>query len=127
VVQRTVLYIEDNLSNFKVIKRILTERPQIKLLPAMQGSIGLDLACQHLPDLILLDLNLPDIPGDVVLHRLRAEPATREIPVVVLSADATSSQIDKLRAAGIEHYLTKPIDLQRFLSVLDEILDKKGI
>ena len=95
-VQRTVLYIEDNLANFKMIERILAERPQLKLLPAMQGSIGLDLACQHRPDLILLDLHLPDIPGDVVLHRLRAASATRGYPVVVLSADATAAQIHKL-------------------------------
>lgn len=121
-VQHTVLYIEDNLSNLRVVEILLNGRPGISLLSAMQGSIGLDLARQHIPDLILLDLHLPDIPGDEVLRRLRTNPATSEIPVVVLSADATPGQIAKLRAAGIKHYLTKPLNLREFLQVLDETL-----
>ena len=88
----------------------------------MQGRIGLELARQHVPDLILLDLHLPDIPGEVVLRRLRAEPATRDIPVVVLSADAMPSQIAGLLAAGTKAYLTKPLNLRQFLQVLEETL-----
>jgi len=117
---RTALYIEDNLSNLKLIERILTRRPEIKLIAAMHGRIGLDLARQHRPDLILLDLQLPDMSGREILQALKAEKATRETPVVVISADATQGQIRELLAAGARAYLTKPLDVQEFLEVLDE-------
>jgi PAS domain S-box-containing protein len=117
-----LLYVEDNLSNLKLIERVLAHRPQVKLLSAMQGRLSLDLAREHRPHLILLDLNLPDIPGTEVLSRLRAEPATQHIPVVVVSADATPGQIDRLLANGARSYLTKPIDVSKFLAIVDEIL-----
>jgi CheY-like chemotaxis protein len=121
----TILHIEDNLSNVVLIEHMLSElHPNIRLLTAMQGSLGLDLAVQHLPDLILLDVNLPDIMGDVVLRRLKANPLTAPIPVVVLSADATPRQIEQMRKAGSSHYLTKPLDVSRFLDVLTETLHK---
>jgi PAS domain S-box-containing protein len=122
---RTVLYIEDNLANLRLIERILTRRPDLKLLAAMQGGVGLDLAREHGPDLILLDLDLPDVPGAEVLRRLRADAATRDIPVVIISADASPSQIRRLVAAGAGDYLTKPIDVRRLLEVLDETLSEK--
>ena len=115
-----VLYIEDNLSNLRLVEEILSHRPELKLIAAMQGSLGLDLAERHRPDLIILDLHLPDMPGSDVLARLQSEPATRAIPVVVLSADATSSQIQRLLEAGAIAYLTKPLDVRRFLKVIDE-------
>jgi signal transduction histidine kinase/ActR/RegA family two-component response regulator len=115
----TVLYIEDNLSNLKLIERILEERPEVNLISAMQGSLGLDLAQQHRPDLILLDLHLPDLQGDLVLAQLRSNPATRTTPVVVLSADATQGRIERLLAQGANDYLSKPIDVHRFLAVLE--------
>jgi PAS domain S-box-containing protein len=118
----TVLYVEDNLSNLELIQRLLTRRRGVRLLPAMQGQLGLDLARQHHPDLILLDLHLPDIPGVEVLRRLRAMPETQNVPVVVISADATPSRIAQLRAAGAWHYLTKPLNAKRFLALLDEAL-----
>src|SRR5207249_5730864 len=90
---RKILYIEDNLSNLTLIEEILEERPEIELLSAMQGQVGLDLARQHSPDLILLDLHLPDLPGWEVLSQLRRSETTADIPVVVISADATPSQI----------------------------------
>jgi signal transduction histidine kinase/ActR/RegA family two-component response regulator len=117
---QTVLYIEDNLSNLRLIEHILQHRPAVKLLPAMQGRLGLELAREHRPDLILLDLNLPDISGHEILLRLRADPVTRLIPVTILSADATVGQIERLRAAGAQNYLTKPIDVKVFLALLDE-------
>ncbi len=122
---RTMLYIEDNLSNLNLIERILARRPEIRLLSAMQGSLGLELAHHHRPDVILLDLHLPDMNGDEVLQHLQAEIETRDIPVVMLSADATPHQIERLRAAGAVEYLTKPLDVRRFLQVLEETL-KKG-
>ncbi len=72
--RKTVLYIEDNLSNLKLIERIMGHRPAINLIAAMQGSLGIDLAREHLPNLILLDLHLPDILGDKVLHHLQTNP-----------------------------------------------------
>ncbi|HEX8552145.1 MAG TPA: PAS domain S-box protein [Abditibacteriaceae bacterium] len=119
----TILYIEDNLANITLIEHILCELySHMNFLPAMQGSLGLELAVQHCPNLILLDVNLPDIMGDEVLNRLKANPATREIPVVVLSADATARQIDRMLHAGASHYLTKPLDIEQFYSVLEETL-----
>jgi PAS domain S-box-containing protein len=123
--QAVVLYIEDNQSNFGLVQTILRHRPEIKLLAAMQGRVGLELAQRHRPDLILLDFHLADINGDEVLQRLHADPETREIPVVVVSADATPHQIERMRAAGATEYLTKPLNVKRFLEVLDEELPKR--
>jgi signal transduction histidine kinase/ActR/RegA family two-component response regulator len=117
----TVLYIEDNLSSIELIQRLLGRGRETKLLSAMQGRLGLDLAREHRPDLILLDLNLPDIGGGEVMRLLRADPKTRPIPVVVISADATSEQIRRLRDAGARAYLTKPLDVKEFFSLLTEI------
>jgi len=121
----TILYIEDNLSNINLIERVLSDKNyRARLLTAMQGSVGLELAFQHRPDLILLDVHLPDIMGDEVLRRLKADAAMRDIPVVVLSADATRSQIERLLAGGAESYLAKPLDLRQFFGVLDQVLNK---
>ena len=87
-----MLYIEDTLANVQLIEAILLSRPSLPPLPAMQGQLGLDLAREHLPDLILLDIHLPDIAGQEVLARLQDDESTRDIPVVVLSADATRSR-----------------------------------
>lgn len=119
---RIVLYIEDNLSNLKLIQRLIAHRPEVRLIPAMQGRLGLDLAREHRPHLIFLDLNLPDVSGEEVLQRLQADPETRPIAVVIVSADATPSQIKRLRAEGARDYLTKPVDVKKFLDVLDKIL-----
>jgi CheY-like chemotaxis protein len=88
----------------------------------MQGSLGLDLARQHRPDLVLLDLGLRDLPGEEVLRLLREDPRTQDIPVIVVSAEATPTQIRKLMASGAMAYLTKPIDVRRFLALMDETL-----
>jgi signal transduction histidine kinase len=118
----TVLYIEDNLSNVELVQRILALRGKVKFLTAMQGQAGLDLAHGHAPDVILLDLHLPDIPGDEVLRRLRAAPDTRGTPVIMLSADAMPGRVEQLLAAGAQAYVTKPIDVRQFLKVLEETL-----
>ena len=119
----TILYIEDNLSNINLIEQVLADF-DYHLLTAMQGRVGLELASQHHPDFILLDIHLPDINGDVVLRHLKDNTATRDIPVVILSADATPSQIERLLAAGAEDYLTKPLDLKQFFSVLEKIMSR---
>jgi PAS domain S-box-containing protein len=120
--ERTLLYIEDNLSNVRLLERILDHRPEVELITAMQGGLGLDLARQHRPDLVLLDLHLPDIQGEEVLQRLQAAPETASIPVVVISADATPGQIDRLLSAGAHAYLTKPLDVRQLLELLDQTL-----
>jgi PAS domain S-box-containing protein len=119
---RRILYIEDNFSNVTLVDQMLAERPAIELMTAIQGRVGLELARQHAPDLILLDLHLPDMPGWQVLAQLKADQLTREIPVVVISADATSPQIKRLLSAGARAYLTKPIDIAEFFRVIEDAL-----
>lgn len=117
-----ILYIEDNLSNLTLVEQMLAEHSQIELLTAMQGGVGLDLARQHSPDLILLDLHLPDLRGQEVLAHLRSDQTTRDIPVIVISADATAGQIQRLMAAGAYSYLTKPLDISEFFRVVDQAM-----
>jgi CheY-like chemotaxis protein len=117
-----VLSIEDNLANVKLIERVFAHRQDIKIVPAIQGRVGLDLARQLHPALILLDVHLPDIGGEVVLDQLRRDPTTAHIPVVVVSADATAHQIERLLAAGAFRYLTKPIDVQELLDLVDQLV-----
>ncbi len=116
---RLVLYIEDNFPNLELIKRILAGRPEVRLIPVMQGRLGLDLAREHRPHLILLDMHLPDVMGDEVLQQLQADPETRQIPVVIISADTMPR--DRLAALGARAYLTKPFDVKVFHDLLDEI------
>ncbi|MBA2475840.1 MAG: PAS domain S-box protein, partial [Actinobacteria bacterium] len=120
-----VLYVEDNLSNLRLVERVLARFPDVGLLVAMQGTLGLELARKHGPDLILLDLHLPDTDGEQVLARLRAEPETAEIPVIVLSADVTPKRVERLRAAGVDDYLSKPFDVARLLELLREHLPER--
>jgi CheY-like chemotaxis protein len=126
-VSGALLYIEDNAANLKLIERVIAGRPAYRLLTAMQGSLGLDLAKQHGPDLILLDLNLPDMPGSEVLRRLQTDPQTKDIPVVVISADATQDRIRKLLASGARAYLTKPLDVRRVLELVDETMKERRL
>jgi signal transduction histidine kinase/ActR/RegA family two-component response regulator len=127
----TVLYIEDNLASFELVERVLAWFRTVELMPAAQGRIGIDLALMHRPDLILLDLNLPDILGEEVLQALKAHPATRRTPVVIVSADASAGQIARLKEAGAFAYVTKPLDVREFLAVIgralgDEYADGEG-
>jgi CheY-like chemotaxis protein/anti-sigma regulatory factor (Ser/Thr protein kinase) len=119
---KTVLYVEDNLSNQRLVEQILAYRPTLRLMTAIQGRLGIELAHEHQPALILLDLNLPDLHGSQVLSLLRADPRTQSIPVVVISADATLKQIERLLESGAKAYLTKPFDVKQFLQVVDEAL-----
>ena len=120
--RRVVLHIEDNLPNLKLVERILARRPELSVLTAMQGRLGLELAREHRPDVILLDLHLPDLSGAEVLSLLRTYPETRAIPVIVVSADATKTQITRLTEAGAFGYLTKPLDVGEFLGFVDQAL-----
>lgn len=119
---KTLLYAEDNLSSIELIEQIMLMRPAVKLITAMQGHLCLDLSREHRPDLILLDMDLPDLHGEDVLRQLQNDTRTREIPVVMLSADADPGQMKRLQKAGARAYLTKPLDLRKFIQTLDEIL-----
>jgi PAS domain S-box-containing protein len=123
--ERIVLYVEDNLSNIALIEHIMVHRPHVRLVAAMQGRLGLDLAREHRPDLILLDLHLPDISGEEVLHGLRQVAELKDIPVIVISADATRGRIERLTTMGVLDYLPKPLDIKRFLELLDACLKEK--
>ncbi|HTS76354.1 MAG TPA: ATP-binding protein [Bryobacteraceae bacterium] len=118
----TVLYVEDNVSNLRLIERIMEHCPDVRLITAMLGQLGLDLAEMHAPDWILLDLHLPDLPGEEVLRRLRHNPRTRHIPVTILSADATRGQIARLLSEGARDYLTKPVDVRQLMRLLQQTL-----
>jgi len=119
---RRLLYIEDTVANVRLVEEILRSRPDVRVLPAAMGGLGIELATEHEPDLILLDLHLPDIGGEQVLRFLRSDRRTREIPVVVLSADATDRVPDGLLDAGAQSYLTKPIGVRDLLEVVDRYL-----
>lgn len=123
----SVLYIEDNLSNLRLMERILTRHRgwSVELLAAMQGSLGLDLARKHLPDVILLDLHLPDGKGEDLLRNLKSDPVTTAIPVVVLTADATPGLELRLKRLGAAAFLTKPLDVRRLIEVLSDWLDER--
>jgi CheY-like chemotaxis protein len=119
---QNVLYVEDNEANFRLVSRILEDRSHINLVQAEFGELAVKLAAQLQPHLILLDLNLPDIHGSEVLRRLREQPDTQSIPVIVISADATPSQIERLLAVGARNYITKPFSIEMLLAVIDDVL-----
>jgi PAS domain S-box-containing protein len=117
----TILYVEDNASNTELVEQILLDhRPSIHFVNTTKGAQAVSLAIENSPDLILLDLDLPDLQGYEVIKFLQAEEKTRNIPVVVISADAMPRQIEKLMNAGSKDYLNKPLDIRTFLAVVDE-------
>jgi PAS domain S-box-containing protein len=119
--EHTVVCIEDNAASALVLESMVGLRPAWRFVQAAQGTIGLDLVRAHLPDLVILDLHLPDVSGADVLAALLADPRTASVPVVVLSADASPVQARRLLAAGALRYLTKPVDLHDVLDLLDEL------
>jgi PAS domain S-box-containing protein len=116
-----ILHVEDNLDNLALVEQILARHREVELIAATLGGLALELARRHRPDVILLDLHLPDMSGMDVLSRLRADPTTTEIPVVVVSADATAERIARLDAERVAAYLTKPIDVRELLRVIESV------
>ena len=116
-----ILYIEDSEVSIELVRAILSRRP-VELIPALTGADGIDRARSQSPVMILLDLGLPDRPGIEVLEELRSDPATEGIPVVVLTADTNKEQEARLLVAGAMAYLTKPMDHDLFLALVDETL-----
>jgi len=117
--QKTLLYIEDNPANMKLVERLIDRRTDIKLLTAVNGSLGIALARASLPDVILMDINLPGISGIEALKVLREDAATAHIPVVAISANAMARDIEVGKQLGFFRYLTKPIVVEEFMATLD--------
>jgi PAS domain S-box-containing protein len=120
---RRVHYIEDNETNVEVMRGVLAQRPQVVLEVSMIGLDGLSAIRQRRPDLILLDMQLPDISGLELLRHLKQDDDVADIPVIVVSADATTARIQEALTLGAAHYVTKPVDITRFLATLDETLE----
>ena len=121
--QRTVLYIEDNPANLRLVEQLVARRPALHLLSAREAILGIELARTHLPDVILMDINLPGMSGIQALRVLREDPRTQRIPVVAISANAMPHDIRRGLDAGFFRYLTKPIKVDAFMDTLDVALD----
>ncbi|MHB8263919.1 MAG: ATP-binding response regulator, partial [Acidimicrobiales bacterium] len=117
----TVLYIEDNVASTKLMVEILSRRPFVRLIPAALGRLGIDIARQYRPDLILLDLHLEDMSGRDVLREITADGDFAGIPVVIVSADATPSSLERLVDDGAYRYMTKPVDVRAMLEMIDTL------
>ena len=113
---------EDNPANLMLVEQIIEDHPQVRMLSARDGTLGVALARAHLPDVILMDINLPGISGIDALNILRADPATTHIPVIALSANAMPRDIKMGLDAGFFQYLTKPIKVSEFMNALDDAL-----
>ncbi|MFL6673790.1 MAG: PAS domain S-box protein [Massilia sp.] len=120
--QPTLLYVEDNPANLALVEELIARRGDLKLLTAIDGHLGIELARAYLPDVILMDINLPGISGYGALKLLRDDPATARIPVLALSANAVPRDIEKGLEAGFFRYLTKPIRVREFMDALDVAL-----
>ena len=120
---RTLLYVEDNPANMRLVEQIIARHPDLNLLAAVNGNSGIEIARDKQPDLILLDINLPDISGFEVLKILREDPVTAHIAVIAISANAMPADIKRGLKAGFFRYLTKPIKVDEFMEALDVALE----
>jgi PAS domain S-box-containing protein len=125
--ESTILYIEDDVANVQLVERLLVQRPNINVITSLLGSVGVEMAQEYRPDLILLDVHLTDLHGFEVLERLQGDSRTIDIPVVVLSADATTWQRRRFRNAGVYDYLSKPLNLQQLLDVIDQHVGARAV
>jgi PAS domain S-box-containing protein len=121
-----ILHVEDNLDNLALVEQILARHEEVELIAASLGGLALELARRHRPDVILLDLHLPDMSGIDVLGRLQTDPLTTDIPVVVVSADATAERMERLDVAPVAAFLTKPIDVRELLRVIESVTPDPG-
>jgi CheY-like chemotaxis protein len=121
-----VLYIEDNPANLRLVTQLLGRLPNIHMWSAHEPKLGLELAAEHQPDLILLDINLPGMDGYEVLKILRQRDGTRDTSIIAISANAMPKDVEKGMEAGFDDYITKPIDINAFLIAVDENLKKSS-
>jgi PAS domain S-box-containing protein len=119
---RTLLYVEDNPANLELVEQLIARRPDLRLLSAADGNLGVEFALAYQPEVILMDINLPGISGIEALKILRADPSTAHIPILALSANAVPRDIEKGLEAGFFSYLTKPIKVDQFMEALDVAL-----
>ena len=120
---RTLLYVEDNPANLKLVEQLIARRPNMRLLLAREATFGIEQARIHQPDVILMDINLPGISGISALKILSDDPLTQHIPVVAISANAMPHDIQKGLQAGFFRYLTKPIKVTEFMETVDLALE----
>jgi PAS domain S-box-containing protein len=123
---RTLLYVEDNPANLSLVEQLVARRSELQLLTALTGKLGIEMARTSLPEMILMDINLPDISGIEALRILRQDPATAHIPIVAISANAMPHDIARGLKAGFFLYLTKPIKIAEFNATLDAALEFAG-
>jgi len=120
---RTLLYVEDNPANLMLVEHIIKGNTDVRMLSARDAYLGIALAREHIPDVILMDINLPGMSGIQALKILLVDPVTKNIPVVALSANAMPIDIERGLEAGFFRYLTKPIRINEFMKALDEAMD----
>ena len=123
---RTLLYVDDNPADRKLVEQIVARHAELRLLTAVNGNLGIELARASQPDVILMDINLPDISGFKGLEILRSDPATAHIPVIALSVNAMSLNIESGLEAGFFRYMTKPIKVDEFMKTLQVALEFAG-
>jgi CheY-like chemotaxis protein len=123
---RTLLYVEDNQANLKLVEQIIVRHPDIRLLTAVNGNLGIEMARNKQPDVILMDINLPGINGFEAMKILREDPATAHIPVIAVTANAMPLDIERGIKAGFFRYITKPIKVNEFMEALDVALEFAG-
>ncbi len=122
----TILYVEDNMSNVDLVEQVLSaQRSGIKMINEVKGSKVLGMAIDYKPDLIMLDLNLPEVHGETIINQLRQHGKTKKIPIVIISADAMPKQIERLKTMGADDYITKPLDVFAFLTIIDRYIPLK--
>jgi PAS domain S-box-containing protein len=118
----TILCVEDNAANVALIRQIVEKRPHVSMLWATHGRVGLELAFEHHPNLVLLDIHLPDMAGEDALSQLKSDPRTRHIPVFVVSAETDTARLRTLEQIGVDALVAKPIHVARLLELIDEAL-----
>ncbi len=119
----SIVYVEDNPANLRLVEQILMSRPNVQLFSAHEPYLGLDLIRAHKPALVLLDINLPHMDGYEMLEVIRSNPETRHIPVIAVSAAATHGDVKRGLAAGFADYVSKPLDIRKFMAILDRMLE----
>ncbi len=119
---KLILYIEDNIANLRLIEQIIKKQSPYRLLSASNALVGIALAEKHAPDLILMDINLPDMDGYQAMKKLQSNEATKNIPVIAVSAKALSSDLEQSKASGFKEYITKPLDIDKFLMSINTLL-----
>ena len=119
----SILYIEDNISNLKIVEAIITKRMKQLFICANTGGLGIEMALAHKPDIILLDLRLPGLDGYAVKEIINKEPSLSGIPIIALSANAMSEEIERVKESGFQEFISKPIDIPSFISSLNQYLE----